>query len=340
LRSAMVSTDHNLRQRVVKLIPELEIEKSAPFIPLLTKILDDPHAKVSLRVQSALVLAKITRIADGELWRALQNARNENDQALRSSATWASCELGRFEELGLLKVPAGEFLMGSADTDRQADGDEKPQHTLYLPTYYIGKYPVTVDAYRSFVQESKYETSHKASLKGTGNHPVVDVSWKDALAFARLQGMALPSEAEWEKAARGTDGRIYPWGNVWRSGLANTSEYWSARGWWTRLRRMKTVLTTTPVGYFSPRGDSPYDCADMSGNVWEWTRSIRKEYPYDANDGREAENVSGRRVLRGGSFLDNQRLARCAVRGDRVVDNLFNDVGFRVVASSFSPESS
>ncbi len=338
IRSVILSRDPDLRKRVMNLIPDLGTEKSAPFISLLTKILDDTHAGSDLRAQSALTLARLAPIPDSELWRSIDNARNEKDPSLRSAATWAACELGHFEQLGLVKAPAGEFLMGSADTDREAYDDEKPQHTIYLPTYYIGKYPVTVDEYRAFVQETQYETSEKGSLKGVGNHPVVYVTWKDALAFARWKGVTLPSEAEWEKAASWDDKkkekRIYPWGKDWLENHANTSEYWGRpRSFWERIRRKETGAATTPVGFFSPRGDSPYGCADMSGNVWEWTRSVRKEYPYDPNDGREDENASGRRALRGGSFIYFRGLARCAVRYDFGIDNLDGSFGFRVAAS-------
>jgi formylglycine-generating enzyme required for sulfatase activity len=194
--------------------------------------------------------------------------------------------LGRYEELGLVKVPAGEFLMGSTDEDQYAGNDEKPQHTVFQSTFYIGKYPVTVAQYRSFIQESQHKTSEDSRVNGIDNHPVVDVSWNDAMKFSQWHGMTLPSEAQWEKAARGTDGRIYPWGNDWRDGLANTDEYRSkgSRGLWARLQRRRNRGTTTLVGYFSPRGDSPYGCSDLSGNVWEWTSTIYREYPYKLDD--------------------------------------------------------
>ncbi len=326
--------DPTLQKRVLaSLIPDLGLEAAKPFLPTLTKFLADPRAEASLRAQCALTIAKLKPTPDAELWNALFSAsRDQYDEVLKRAATWAYCELGRYEELGLVKIPAGEFLMGSADSDRYADDEEKPQHTLFLSDYYIAKYPVTVQEYQNFVNGSGYKTSNERSLKGEANHPVVNVTWKDTLVFARWHGLTLPSEAEWEKAARGIDGRIYPWGNDWRNGVANTSEYWDkgARGLWSKLRR-RDYSSTTPVGSF-PQGNSPFGCADMAGNVWEWTRSVLKEYPYDANDGREDENVSGRRALRGGSFINNQRLARCAVRNGFIYD-LNNNYGFRVCAS-------
>jgi formylglycine-generating enzyme required for sulfatase activity/energy-coupling factor transporter ATP-binding protein EcfA2 len=336
--SVLSGRNPELRKRVLtSLIPDLGLEQSKPFLSTLTKVLEDPHAEPGLRAQCALTLAKLKPDAGAELWNVLKLAREHQEAVLKTAATWAYCELGRYEELGLLKIPEGEFLMGSSEEDKQARDNEKPQHTLYLPTYYIARYPVTVDEYRVFVQDSGYKTDLvNRSLSGAGNHPVVWVYWEDALAFARWKGLTLPSEAEWEKAARGTDGRIYPWGNDWREDHANTEEYWKKpRGLWARLRRQSSSQTTTPVGIFSPLGDSPYGCADMSGNVWEWTRSIRKAYPYEPTDGREVENAKGYRAIRGGLFYNEKQSVRCALRGGY---GLLDNYGFRVCASPVSPE--
>ncbi|MFL7837849.1 MAG: formylglycine-generating enzyme family protein [Candidatus Promineifilaceae bacterium] len=115
-------------------------------------------------------------------------------------------------------------------------------------------------------------------------HPVVYVNYHDAVGYAEWAGMFLPSEEEWEKAARGSDGRMHPWGDKWRDGCCNTDE--------------AGIGTTTPAGRYSPQGDSPYGCVDMAGNVWEWTESW-----FDA--------AKARRVVRGGSWNVNQVSARC-----------------------------
>ncbi len=339
--SALSGRDSVLQKRILtSLIPDLGLEQSKPFLPTLTKALADPHADAKLRAGCALAIAKLKPPAEPDLTQALTLARQErgkNYEFTVSAATWALCELGGYEKFGLLKIPAGEFLMGSSDADKQARDNEKPQHTLYLPDYYIAKHPVTVDEYRAFVQASGHKSGdEKLALRGIGNHPVEWVTWQDSLAFARWHGLTLLSEAEWEKAARGTDGRIYPWGNEWRSGVANTNEYWNkgARGLLSKLRR-RTSGTTTPVGSF-PQGNLPYGCADMSGNVWEWTRSVLKEYPYDPNDGRE-DQPDELHVVRGGSYYSDRSRVRCAVRGG-LIRGILSNSGFRVCASPVTPE--
>lgn len=335
MQSVLVGNSAELRIRVLNaLLPEIGPERGPVFTPTLVKMLADLHAEPGLRMHAAMVLAKITQDPDGELWDALSNARLDADHWLKSTATWTWCELGRYEELGLVKVPAGEFLMGSTATDDFARDNEKPQHTIYLPTFYIGKYPVTVKNYRDFAQAENYKMRGGSNLHVTDNHPVVNVTWDDAMAFVQAKGMTLPSEAEWEKAARGTDGRIYSWGDEWRDDFANTDEFWSkgARGFWSKIRR-KEAGTTTPVGQFSPQGDSPYECADMIGNVWEWTSTLYNEYPYQPDDGRENIGSSGIRILRGGSFDLNRGLARCAYRYRAYPDAFDGGLGFRVVVS-------
>ncbi len=231
--------------------------------------------------------------------------------------------------LGFVEIPEGKFLMGSDPKRGQyAQDDGQPQHEVTLPTYYIARYPVTVAQFQAFVKTSGYKPADENSLRGVPNHPVIRVSWYDAVAYcdwlsdalknwkdapqvlaeklrANQWHITLPSEAEWEKGARGIDGRIYPWGNKFDPDKANTHEV--------------GLGTTSAVGCF-PAGAGPYGVLDMSGNVWEWTRSLwgKKaetpdfKYPYVSADGRENLNAPNDvlRVVRGGSFYHFKGYAR------------------------------
>jgi formylglycine-generating enzyme required for sulfatase activity len=240
----------------------------------------------------------------------------------------------------MVRIPAGKFLMGStkdqvaqfikATLDKDWAKQELSQHTVELSEYSIGKYPVTNREYQAFLRDAKYKTPRgwegDQFPNEKGGHPVVNVSWEDASAYCQWlsaktgKTYRLPTEAEWEKAARGEDGRIYSWGNEFDPHKANTAE--------------SKIGNTSEVGQFSPQGDSPYGCADMIGNVFEWTHSLLKPYPYKANDGKEDEKATDAYVLRGGSFLNNERLARCAFRGVERVDRFDFYIGFRVVVAS------
>jgi formylglycine-generating enzyme required for sulfatase activity len=231
----------------------------------------------------------------------------------------------------MVRVVAGEFLMGSDKRqDSQAYDDEQPQHRVHLPAYQIARFPVTVAEYACFVRAGGKEPAASGGVDWKTqltrlDHPVVCVSWRDAMAYAawlvQLTGQSwrLPTEAEWEKAARSTDGRIYPWGNRWYKMRCNSWEGGSH--------------TTTPVGSY-PDGTSPCGALDMAGNVWEWTSTLKKPYPYGPNDGRENPDSIGSRILRGGSWNDYQRDARTAYRG--MVDPLlvYHVYGIRVVRST------
>jgi len=206
----------------------------------------------------------------------------------------------------LIKVPAGEFMMGSGEYD-----DEIPVHKVDLDTFYVARYPVTNAQWARFVAATGREPPQHwpdgVCPADKAAHPVVYVNWHDVRAYAEWAGLQLLSEAQWEKAARGglqipnpqseirnglvdnpNPRRRYPWGDVFDPSKCNASE--------------SGIGGTTPVGKYSPAGDSPYGVADMAGNVWEWTHSLYKGYPYQAGDGREDVKASGRRVLRGGSF--------------------------------------
>lgn len=239
--------------------------------------------------------------------------------------------------------------MGSDPTDRYAGDEEQPQHVVELPLFYASRYPVTVAQFRAFVEDAQFQVKVPDCLRGVPNHPVVLVSFHEALAYCRwltdkLEAaewtpsplrerladewvITLPSEAQWEKAARGEDGRTYPWGDEFNASRANGGE--------TGLE------TTSAVGLF-PGGASPSECLDMSGNVWEWTCSLWGKdimtpshlYPYDPGDvSREALDAPDDvlRVVRGGSFDGSEHPLRAAYRGGITPDLRNVLAGFRLV---------
>jgi len=235
--------------------------------------------------------------------------------------------------LGFAEIPKGPFLMGSDKKhDPEAFDEEMRQPEVHLPRYFIGRYPVTMAQFRAFVEDSGYRPENEDCLRGMPNHPVVAITWYETLkycdwlterlctwkgtpeplaALLHQEGwqVSLPSEAEWEKAARGRDGRIYPWGDEPDPNRANYSD--------------TGIHTTSVVGCF-PSGASPYGIEDLSGNIWEWTRSLWGRngekldygYPYKASDGRENLQASREilRMLRGGAFVDGHWGVRCADR--------------------------
>jgi formylglycine-generating enzyme required for sulfatase activity len=271
----------------------------------------------------------------------------------------ASAALDRWTPEGMVLIPAGPFIMGSIES-----GDEGPMHQVWLDAFWMARHPVTNAEYAEFIEargyrerkywtEAGWEWKEKKRCAQPGewderkhkrDHPVREITWYEAVAYARWRGAMLPSEAQWEKAARGglqiprpealarwrssrtrsapaqretsfatpekfynfemvenpNPERRYPWGDEFDKKKCNTSE--------------SGIGDATPVGKYSPAGDSPYGVADMAGNVWEWISSLYRPYPYSVEDGREDPEASGTRVLRGGSFFNREGYARCAVR--------------------------
>ena len=253
-------------------------------------------------------------------------------------------------DLGFVEVPAGPFLMGSdPEDDLNSIESEQPRHELTLPAYWMGRFPVTVGQYRVFAAASGEEPAGLRRLEGASNMPVVNVSWHEALAYCRWLEIRLleearkpertgalwmglrsgslhvllPSEAEWEKGARGGDGRIYPWGNEADTNRAN-------------FIRTSGLFDRNAVGCF-PGGASPAGCEELSGNVWEWTRSLSCAYPYNPSGDKENLDASAEamRALRGGAFVDSSLYVRCAARDWSFPVYRSGDTGFRVVLSSF-----
>jgi formylglycine-generating enzyme required for sulfatase activity len=228
----------------------------------------------------------------------------------------------------MILIPAGCFLMGSKERE-----DEKPVHHINLPDYRISKYPVTNIQFARFVQATGYHTDAEqaeaeytwrtplgkgSDIRHRMDRPVEYVTWYDALMYAAAVGKRLPTEAEWEKAARGSDGRDYPWGNRFDRTRANM---------WRGKR-----LEATPVWVY-PGGASPYGVMDLLGNVEEWCSSLYQPYPYDAADGRENLDAEGPRVVRGGSWYEYRVSLRSHYRGERNPTRCVFDTGFRVAES-------
>lgn len=264
----------------------------------------------------------------------------------------------------LVPVPESDFVMGTNEQEfrevvkrygkdwEQWAKDEMPQHRVSLSPYRIGKYPVTNAQYRRFVDDGAYTEKWRVCWTDAGwqwrdknavekpsylddpqwnldNHPVVGVSWYEAVAYCNWltqtdphkRKFRLPTEAEWEKSARGTDAREYPWGKDFDPRRANTVE--------NRIQR------TTAVGLFA-LGESPYHAQDMAGNVWEWCSSVgyykyKKQGPEE--DGSESLEGEERRSLRGGSWFDDRDLARCADRNWSDPVSRYYSIGFRVAES-------
>jgi formylglycine-generating enzyme required for sulfatase activity len=205
--------------------------------------------------------------------------------------------------------------------------DELYMREVSVSAFYIDKYEVTNDRFQAFVEATQYETdAEKASSTQTwrtafsadrGDHPVVWVSWNDANAYCQWAGKRLPTEAEWEKAARGTDARFWPWGSYWDPSRLNVDDG-------------MPDTTTTPVGSF-PEGASPYGALDMAGNVWEWVNDWYGLYYYQSGVDSDPPGPDGweDKVLRGGGFNSGVPDARTANRHRGGALGYSPDHGFR-----------
>lgn len=262
-------------------------------------------------------------------------------------------------------VPAGEFLMGNpAGSDSLPD--EQPQRLVSLSSFWIDRYEVTNDAYVPFVQATGHRAPANANpastlwesnlpISGIGTHPVVNVSWDDAVVYCSWAGKRLPTEAEWEKAARGTDGRRYPWGNDWDITKANSASYWAGRtidfqsgadweSFWikgegaqmAKEKGVKGEVLTMPVGSF-PEGVSPYGLHDMAGNAAEWVQDW-----YNPNYYMEAPRLAPQgpsrgaiKAMRGGSWLKPAISLRVSDRDWGLMDSRPSGAGIRCAKDAF-----
>lgn len=240
--------------------------------------------------------------------------------------------MSSFDIPDFVTIPDTQFLMGTPESDlsrlakayggtRESYREESPQHRVHVASYAISKTPITVAVYRHFVQAGGAAPAQFDRQIEQPNLPVVNITWIMARTFCSwLSGITgqvyrLPTEAEWECAARGVDGRQYPWGDAFDITHATTRE---------------SGVGLVPVGSY-PTGASPWGVLDMAGSVWEWTESLDLLYPYVANDGRNDETAPGRRVIRGGCYVNPQGYARCACRFRMAPDMTNPFLGFRIV---------
>ncbi len=301
-------------------------EALAPEVAPFREALLDRQLAHQARYQCVLLLREL---GGPQALEALQVAAKDADRKVASAARQALVQLGAVEEAEsiassaasgesrinpvdgseLIRIPAGKFIMGGSQ-----DGPGYPPHEEHLEEYFIARHPVTNAQYRRFVEATGHREPSLWDEKRLNqpNQPVVGVSWNDALAYCRWAGLRLHSEEQWEKAARGTDGRRWPWGND-----SPTEKHCNFDS---------KVGAPTEVGSY-PDGASPYGCHDMAGNVWEWcSTKWREYYSQEADDSLEGGNV---RVVRGGSFYKGAECVRCASRLRFVPHYINRDTGFR-----------
>jgi len=264
-----------------------------------------PSSKVSLR----MLIAAAAVVAAVVVFLLIKNSSQQS----KLEADWPA--VSSFDTTGMVRIPAGAFLMG---------GSVNSEHEVHVAPFYMDKYEVTVALYQRFLQATnRISPENWHQQLQSPNHPVVNVSWDDAVAYAKWTGKRLPTEAQWEYAARGGYTGMggnpkyqYPWGDNESHDQANYSGTEGKDQW----------DGTAPVGRFPPNG---YGLYDMAGNVWEWCSSLNKDYPYERDDGRENLNAKGERVLRGGSWLNYPGSLRCAFRFRSNPSYRSGIVGFR-----------
>lgn len=217
-------------------------------------------------------------------------------------------------------VPEGEFLMGTSDADLEfyrkefpleaesTFADERPQHKVFLDAFYIDKFEITNEQYQAFLKATAYKAKSylDESPYNDPNLPAVVLEWEDVVAYAKWAEKRIPTEAEWEKAARGTDGRIWPWGNEWNPSILNANDGDGS---------LDGYAQTAPVGQY-PKSASPYGVYDLAGNIWEWVAdwydpNYYKTSPYKNPKGPRSGSS---RILRGGGWAENYEFTRCASR--------------------------
>lgn len=265
------------------------------------------------------------------LWTVVAGASEGKDIAPRqspaSSTQPRTAAISPHKGQPMVLIPAGEFAMGS---DRGQD-DEQPVHRVSIKAFYLDALEVTVSRYAEFLMSQKPDPPFKWNEASDGPHvnkPVVGVNWYDARDYCRWVGRRLPTEAEWELAARGADGRMYPWGSTHPTkGHANAGQ--------TKWRGYDTL---TNVGQFE-LGKTPNGVYDLAGNLWEWVADWYDAayYQFSPRENPSGPSAGPLRVLRGGAWNNDSKAIRSANRAGYAPDARRNDVGFRCAKDAGAP---
>ncbi|MGA2326640.1 MAG: SUMF1/EgtB/PvdO family nonheme iron enzyme [Bryobacteraceae bacterium] len=333
VRQGSEKVDGLFRAVLEGLKPEASLAERARCAGLLGAILRDlrPLAYHAADPRYQEMLGSVLDIFDAE-----KSAGVSLQERLEAAEALGQAGDPRLREDNWVTIPAGTFLMGAQRQDPAkpnydpiAFEDESPVHEVYLDAYRIGRYPVTVEEYARFLDDEGYRGRREqpedwADQLLHPNRPVVSVTWDEAAAYCAWAGGRLPTEAEWERAARGSVGRKYPWGN--EAPDPSRANYDQTR-----------VGLATPVGVF-PRGMAPEGIHDLAGNVWEWVADWYGEDCYGKSPrGNPRGPAQGEtRVLRGGSWYYFARSLRASHRGDVRPESRYPDIGFRCVRDAVS----
>ncbi len=309
---------YNKNQNILQITQKDFINNANKLAVLQTKLQELETIKQNLETQISTLGIQISTA--GQKMQKIESEKMKLIAELEASKTLVQKETPP----RMVLVKAGEFIMGSSDGE-----DTQPQRKVYLDAFYIDKYEITNEEYVKFLNTiGKHEdyinlASEYCKIEKTngiykvkndyGKHPVVEISWYGADMYAKWTGKRLPTEAEWEKAARGIDGRKYTWGDTFNRDKCNVG----MRG-------------TMPVGSY-PEGKSPYGCYDMAGNVWEWVADWYNSDYYKNSPliNPKGPNIGNEHIGRGGSWLGNQFTTRCDTRSHLLPEKNRNTSGFR-----------
>jgi len=269
-----------------------------------------------------------------------QTAHVVSSQNIQTEPDITSLRLDGFD---LVRIPKGRFVMGSKASNTLAQENEIPQCPCTIPyDYWLSRFPISNEQFSEFAVSTKYIAALPNDWRKRLNHPIVNISWHDAVLYTHWLNevlgkeipngtiFRLPTEAEWERASRGDSGFEWPWGSVHLDKLLERDT--SAQKMKKEIEILRCTLNIVDVGHFSPFTDSPCKVADMMGSIIEWTQSLYVSYPYDAHDGRENLETEGERVLRGCFTSNAERFSvRSARRASALPDRKAPVLGFRIV---------